>query len=291
MIIQLLKQRKKATFVEISDYLHTVSELVGTDLTISPRTFNRDLKDISSLYGLSIKFDFSKLIYFIAEELNPTITHRMSELLSLINTLSVDDPLSHQNIYFENRSSNGAEHLLLLSAAIKKNLQLRFQYQNFYNEESTTHTVESLLIKESQNKWYLFAKKINHNKVECYDLERLSTLEILPETYIPNDTTDLAERLKYCFGIDIPSPALPVEIELSFSPEKGIYLIKHPLHQTQKILLENNMEIHISLSVYLTDDFFMKILSFGNDVKVLKPDFLVEQVKKCYSKSLEQYWR
>jgi hypothetical protein len=46
-----LRTSKEASFEEIADYLARESGFRGYDLTVSKRTFLRDLGDIGSLYG------------------------------------------------------------------------------------------------------------------------------------------------------------------------------------------------------------------------------------------------
>jgi hypothetical protein len=49
LIIKKLRKRE-TTFKEISDYLAFESELQDYDFNVSKRTFQRDVKDIFSLY-------------------------------------------------------------------------------------------------------------------------------------------------------------------------------------------------------------------------------------------------
>ena len=47
--------------------------------------------------------------------------------------------------------------------------------------------------------------------------------------------------------------------------------------------------MQIKLSLFITHDFVMELLSFGDKVMVLKPDFLAEQLKESYQNALKQY--
>lgn len=62
-----------------------------------------------------------------------------------------------------------------------------------------------------------------------------------------------------------------------------------PLHETQKILIDNEDELQISLTLCLTFDFVMELLSFGDNVKVIKPVRLAKEVKKAHKDAYEQY--
>jgi len=76
---------------------------------------------------------------------------------------------------------------------------------------------------------------------------------------------------------------------LSFDPVQGKYIKSLPLHESQQIIIDNNTELQIKLFLYTTYDFEMELLSYGEYVKVLKPDSLIEVMKNRYSKALNIY--
>jgi predicted DNA-binding transcriptional regulator YafY len=62
-----------------------------------------------------------------------------------------------------------------------------------------------------------------------------------------------------------------------------------PFHETQKILVDNENELRISLNIFPAHDFKMEILSLGDRVKVLEPKWFAKEIKDTYTKALEQY--
>lgn len=76
---------------------------------------------------------------------------------------------------------------------------------------------------------------------------------------------------------------------MSLDPFQGKYIKSLPLHHSQQILIDNEEELQIKLSLLITHDFVMELLSFGENVTVLKPASLVEQLKDSYQSALEQY--
>jgi predicted DNA-binding transcriptional regulator YafY len=95
--------------------------------------------------------------------------------------------------------------------------------------------------------------------------------------------------LKYCFGITIPEDETPSEIRLSFEPFQRKYIKSLPLHFLQKILIDSDEELRISLQFYLTPDFIMELLSLGDTVKVIEPQELVSEMKERFERALENY--
>jgi predicted DNA-binding transcriptional regulator YafY len=61
------------------------------------------------------------------------------------------------------------------------------------------------------------------------------------------------------------------------------------LHHTQQILAENDNELRISLSIYLTHDLIMELLSYGSTLKVIQPQELIDTLKATYENALRKY--
>ena len=99
----------------------------------------------------------------------------------------------------------------------------------------------------------------------------------------------MEEHYRYCFGIISPNDLEPQEIILSFDILQGKYIKSLPLHHTQQILVDSDEELQIRIKLCITHDFIMELLSFGEDMKVLKPLSLLDKVKEAHSKAYRQY--
>lgn len=118
-IIKKLRSSRTATFDEILEHLRRESEISGYELVISKRTFQRDLDEIRSLFNVDIQFDFSRKVYYLAEdEEHEEVNNRILEAFDLINTLNFASGLSSM-VYFEKRKPHGTEHFYGLLHAIK----------------------------------------------------------------------------------------------------------------------------------------------------------------------------
>jgi predicted DNA-binding transcriptional regulator YafY len=80
----------------------------------------------------------------------------------------------------------------------------------------------------------------------------------------------------------------PVEdIELWFSPAQAHYIKTQYLHHTQKTISENENGLTISLKLIPNPELTQLLLSYGAEVKVLKPVELKESVRKIYEKAVK----
>ncbi len=287
LIIKKLR-RQPSSFSEISDYLAFESDLQGYDFNVSKRTFQRDLEDIRSIYNIDIKYDFSRRVYYIDFDEQSGVNERILEAFDTFNALNIADRLSDY-IHFEKRRPQGTENLYGLLHAIKNRIQVSFSYQTFWDDKITHRTTEPYALKEFKNRWYVLAKDLKDKKVKSFALDRLSKLEIKrKKIQLPNDF-NVNEHFKYCFGIVSPNDLEPQEVILSFYPFQGKYIKTLPLHESQVILEDNEDELLIKLTLFITLDFLMEILSYGNNVKVIQPVSLIEKVKKTYENALKRY--
>ena len=283
------KLRKQPTdFKEISDYLSIESELQEYNFNVSKRTFQRDIEDIRSLYNIDIVYDFSRKVYYIDFDEQPEINERILEAFDTFNALNISDRLS-DFIHFEKRRPQGTENLYGLLHAIKNKIQISFSYQKFWEDKISQRTVEPYALKEFKNRWYILAYDLKDKKVKSFALDRLTDLEITKKKFQLPITFNLNEHYKYCFGIISPNEHQPQEVILSFDPIQGKYLKTLPLHESQTILKDNEDELLIKLTLFLTHDFLMEILSYGDNVKVIQPHSLIEDLKTSYKNALKLY--
>jgi len=288
LIIGKLRQQKNATFREINDYLQQQSELKGEDLTISKRTFVRDMANIGEIYGIYIKYDYSARSYFIEEDLSEEKDKRRLEALDIFNALKIKE--RHQNrILLDSRKNSGTEHIYGLLSAINNNLQATFLYQKFNEEEGTVREVNPLAIKEFRLRWFLLARDRKDNKIKTFGLDRISYLDIQNNLKFKSEEFDGAEYLKYAFGITVVNDEEPEEVILSFTPIQGKYIKTLPLHSSQKVIIDDETEFRISLKICLTHDFKMELLSMGENVKVISPQRLIDDIKSTYERALGNY--
>ena len=277
-----------ATFEQIDAYLTRQSELQGAVFNMSKRQFQRDLKDIESIFEVEIKFDFRRKIYAINEDESSEMSQRRMEALDVFNALKIGES-SSKSIHFEKRKPQGTENFHGLLHAIKNQRQITFTYQKYWEVELTHRTVEPYALKEFKNRWYVLAKDLKDQQIKSFAFDRLTELEINKKRFQPEQNFDVNEYYKFCFGIISPSDHELQEVILSFDPFQGKYIKSLPLHETQEVLVDDEKEVRIKLKIYMTHDFLMEILSHGENVKVIQPASLINSLKPSYKNALSQY--
>lgn len=287
LIIKKLR-KNPATFDELASYLQLESHLQDYHFDISKRTFHRDLDDIRSIYDIDIQYDFSRKVYFIDFDEHAEINERVFEAFNIFNALNLSARLS-EHIHFEKRKPLGTENLYGLLHAIKNKVQISFTHHNYWDDIMTTRTVEPYALKEFKNRWYVLANDLKDNHMKSFALDRITALEITSKPFKSPVIFNINEHYRYCFGIISPNKDKPYNIILSFEPHQGNYIKSLPLHETQVVLKDNDDEFQIGLTLFITHDFIMELLSYGENVKVIKPASLIKKLKSAYQNALDQY--
>ena len=123
--------------------------------------------------------------------------------------------------------------------------------------------------------------------MKTWGLERISNLEVTNSRY-QRDIRYNTLSDKDSFGI-YTSPNLPLEdIELSFTPKSGRYIVTRPLHHSQVVLIDDDSEIRIKLHVKLTNDFIMELLSQTDKMTVVSPQHLKDRFREIYLRVIER---
>ena len=144
-------RKSQATFKEIDEYLTKQSELQGYHFNVSKRQFQRDLEDIGAIFEIEINYDFRRRVYAINDDLHSEISQRRLEAFDTFNALKIGEN-SSKSILFEKRRPQGTEYLFGLLHAINTNLQIRFTYHKFWDEEPSQRILEPLALKEFKNR-------------------------------------------------------------------------------------------------------------------------------------------
>lgn len=294
LILKKLKVKPYSTYEELQAYIDNQFDYLQMqddtlNIGFSKRTLQRDIREIRNVFGIDIEYSKSLKGYYITQSDTENMNfQRMIEAFDMFNSLNLAQGLT-PFIHLEKRKPQGTENLYGLLHAIKNKLQIKFIYQKFWEEEATARKVEPYALKEFKNRWYVMAKDSKDKNVKSFALDRLSNLEITNLTFIYPNTFSIEQAYRHCFGIIGPIDEEPQEIILSFDPFQGKYIKTLPLHETQEILEDNEDELLVKLKLYVTHDLIMELLSFGDNMKVIKPKSLVKEIKLAHGKAFDQY--
>ena len=277
-VIDRLRSRP-CSFIELQDHVMHKLEQDDIDTTFeyAIRTFDRDKKDISTLFGISIQYNRKDKTYIIdEEEIEDQTVTRMIDAFSIHHAIQEGNKLS-PSVFLEKRKSLGTEHIHGIIHAIQNLYVLKFTHQKHWEDFSTQRDVKPIAIKESQQRWYLVALDKKDDTVKTFGLDRISNLKITDTKFKPI-SYNVEREFQHAFGVETYARAQ--KVVLQFSWQQGNYIKTFPLHESQSILEENEDIIILEINIHTTNDIIMELLKYGSDVEVLEPQSLIATMKE-----------
>lgn len=267
------------SFTELQKHVIRKLEVedIDTNFEYSVRTFERDKKDILELFGIIIKYNRKDKNYIIDDdEIEDQSVTRMIDAFSIHHALQEGNKLS-PSVFLEKRKSLGAEHIHGIIHSIQNLYIMHFSHQKHWDDFTTQREVYPIAVKESQQRWYLVAFDKKDSRIKTFGLDRITDLRITATKFKPVQY-NVEKEFKNAFGVETYSNV--EKIVLEFSNQQGNYIKTFPLHESQRIVAENQNVVVIEINIHTTNDIIMELLKYGSDVKVISPTSLQNEIKK-----------
>jgi len=286
-VIDRLRSRP-CSFIELQEHMMYKLEQddIDTAFEYAIRTFERDKKDIETLFGIVIQYNRKDKTYAIDEdEIEDQSITRMIDAFSIHHALQEGNKLS-PSVFLEKRKSLGTEHIYGIIHAIQNLYFLEFTHQKHWEDSSTQREVKPIAIKESQQRWYLVALDKKDETVKTFGLDRISNLKITDTKFKPI-SYNVEKEFQHALGVETYAAAEKVVLE--FSNKQGNYIKTFPLHESQRIIEETNDTVLLEIYIHTTNDIIMELLKYGRNVKVVAPKSLVATMKERIAEMINMY--
>ena len=183
----------------------------------------------------------------------------------------------------------GIEHISTLFNAIINKTPLQIAYKTFH-KGSFTWTIHPYFLKQYNNRWYLIGLNDDEYKnITLLGLDRIESIVVLHTPYIENTLIDnIDEYFEDVVGVSFPPNRIVERVVLKFSQHRFPFIKAKPIHGSQKIQDEN--DFLISLDVMPNRELESILLSFGEDVEVIEPPTLRQQLADKIKKTYEKYF-
>ena len=298
--------RNKTKRYYIEDLLAECNkDLVRYDCTpVSERTLKYDINEFESLYHVGVLHlrDAHNRVYYRYEDTNfsiqqaPLTDEEIAKLKDTVlmlsrlkglpqfdwmaETLTEIETKMHLNNHTEsiigfegNEYLQGLEHLETLFNYIVNKQSIELTYQPFDKPE-IHWTLSPYHIKQYNNRWFLLAAN-EQGQIMNVALDRIQDLRPSEAKYQPTDI-DFSEYFDDVIGVTIPQDCQPEHVLMRFAPHRLPYVLSKPLHPSQKT--KDKEHGLIEITVIPNRELESLIFSFGNDVEVLQPETLREQI-------------
>tara|TARA_R110001592_G_scaffold352314_1_gene650061 strand:+ start:100 stop:999 length:900 start_codon:yes stop_codon:yes gene_type:complete len=288
LILEKIRRNQYPSFETIKDYLYEFG------FNISLRTIQRDIQQIREEFGVEITYNRVKNGYYIDYESSVNIesffkfleivdtaellTENLRESKETLNYISFEDVGNHK----------GIQNLKPILQAIKSTQVISFLHYNFHTNKRKQYSIKPYLLKEYQSRWYVVGVIDELDEFRTFGIDRIENLEVTATQFKRDSQKNGHELFANIIGVVYSINELQ-KVVLSFTPAQGKYIKTLPLHYSQKIIIDNEIELRIELFIQPNYELTQKILMNGEAVKVIEPKWLADEIKYIAKVIVEKY--
>ena len=256
---------------------------------LARRTFFHYRDGVEEMFDINIQCDKSTFEYYIDDtgsESNARLRSWVVDSVSMSGTLSNAHDISGR-IMLENVPS-AREHLPVIIDALKQNRRIRFSYKSYTRSKPTDGIMlEPYFVKIFKQLWYVIGLNVKDGLIKTYSLDRISSLNLLQDTFEMPEEVNPSEFFKDCFGI-ITNRNSAKRIVLRVEPTQAKYFRALPLHPSQQEEVHDNYSI-FSYKMRITYDLKEELMSHGASIEVLEPKELKTLIRTELEQALKNY--
>lgn len=287
-LLNTLLQQKKLTFEEISK--RWVDSHLGDGKPLALRTFHVHREAIAELFGVQVKCDSSTYKYYIAspEQLREDKTRQwLLNSFSLSNMIEAGHNMKNRIIFEE--IPRGTEYLQTIIESMQQDLELQIDYQPFYDHRVTFH-IQPYAMKVYHQRWYIVGYLKEQEGVRNIALDRILELELTNEKFHYPDDFDAKKYYSNTIGVYVNEKLKPQKVVIRAFGIHVEYMRSLPLHYSQKeITCKYQQYSDFQYKLCLTPELSTKLLAMGENVEVLEPVELREEIKNRLASAMERY--
>lgn len=273
-------------YVSTEDLLESMRGMMSENQPYTLRTLQRDIQTIAEIFGIDIENRRGYGYHITNRTQDPG---RYAGLLSDYEVLNYmkTSPGLHEYVVPEHRQQLIQIDIKEVLMSIVSRSIVSFSYTPpRQDSKPKQYTAQPYFIKQSQGKWYLFA--MVDGSMRSFELGRFNNYKVADKTFSRDDAISLDDSFKYSFGI-WDDQQQPIEnVILKVSATEWEYLKTFPLHSTQKVITETCDYVIFSLSIRISYDFIMDLMSRCPAIEVMEPIHLRKELFDRLSKGLDK---
>jgi proteasome accessory factor B len=290
---------------------------LARELEVSTKSIHRDIEFMRDRLELPIEYDGARFGYRYTEEVSafPTVQITEGELFALIvaekalqqyrgtnfekpllsairkmeqslpDTISLNLSEVEQTISFRTRAEPILDleifEALAKATAHRRQLELSYRKPGSPPEQ---RLVDPYHLANINGEWYLFAHDHARKDIRTFVPARIKSVKPTGKTFARPQKFSLEERLRGSFGVR--SGEGDYEVVLRFNARAADLVREKKWHESQQLRELKGGEVELRMKLSSLPEIERWVLSWGGDVKVLKPGELADAVKAAARKIL-----
>lgn len=295
-LVNTIRKAGRITLAEINERWVKTEMSGGVDLARA--TFNRHKDAIEDIFGIYIDCDRQGgYKYFIGNEdvlREKTVQNWMLSTLSVNNLIS--ESLSLQKRILLEPVSYTDDYLPVVLEAMKRSVRIAVLYKKYGDEEPRALDFEPYCLKMFRQRWYVLGHF--HREVEngedgdyfgVFSFDRIQEMTLTDVKFEIDPDFDAETYFSDSFGVLVHDDTLLERVVIRAYGYERYYLRDLPLHSSQREISQGEDYADFELQLRPTVDFSSHLLSKGNQIKVLSPQWLAEEICEMHAEAAKNY--
>lgn len=195
-------------------------------------------------------------------------------------------------VYLEtNQQLKGLRFLGVLYDFIIRKVPLAVRYRSFKSEREIVQHVSPYILKEFNNRWFLFGYSQFAHGVRVLALDRIVEVEEDTENpYIENTFFEPESFFEEMVGVTRGTKDQRQNITIKVDKETAPYIVTKPLHSSQEVI-EEYEDGSVMFSLYVIHNLELErlLLGFGCHLEVVSPRLLRHRMAKNIAEANKIY--
>lgn len=296
-LVNTIRRARRITFAEINERWIETDMSGGVELARS--TFNRHKDAIEDIFGIYIDCDRQNgYQYYIGNDYvlrEDSVQNWMLSTLSVNNIIS--ESLSLQDRILLQPVPSEGNYLKMVIEAMKKNVKIAVEYRKYGTDHPNHLTFEPYCIKLFKQRWYIlghFHRDATDEKPESdyfgvFSFDRIINMTLTDVKFQIDPDFDAQAYFDECYGVLVGDGTKCERIVIRAYGYERFYVRDLPLHKSQREIGQGEDFADFELHMRPTIDFSGHILSRGNQIKVLSPKWLADEIHDMHVEAALMY--
>ena len=285
-LVNTIRKARRITFAEINERWLETDMSGGVDLARS--TFARHKDAIEDIFGIYIDCDRQNgYQYFIGNDYvlrEDSVQNWMLSTLSVNNVIS--ESLSLQDRILLQPVPTEGEYLKTVIDAMKKSVRIAVDYRKYGTEKPNHLVFEPYCIKLFKQRWYVlghFHRDATKEKPESdyfglFSFDRVLDMSLTDIKFQIDPDFDAQAYFDECYGVLVDDGTKPERIVIRAYGYERYYMRDLPIHRSQREIGQGENFADFELYMRPTIDLSGHLLSRGNQIKVLSPQWFADEI-------------
>lgn len=292
ILSELYQHPRGLTYKEFAERWER-SSLNSRQTTLPKRTFADCLRAIEEAFDISISSDARNgYRYRIINRdwlQKDTVKDWLLSAFAMNGLLQDCQGLRDRVMCEEVPSRN--EYLMEVLEAMKENHVVELTYKDYYDKASRQVELQPYLVRLFRQRWYVVGK-VCHADIRRFSLDRILHLDITDQRFKLPRNFSADAYFEDAFGIIVEPEEYDVEsirLKAYDINHRREYLRSLPLHHSQREVEQTADYSVFELRLAPTYDFVQAILAMGDEVEVLSPEYVRQEVKRRITEMGRRY--